>query len=91
MFKDGGNEEKKKNPTSSPVKCYFVRVASDAAIDKGVYYRLSHMTMYEARCLFMHAHTLASIDNYMARYVKNYMEGNNDRHFKLLYRNIFPL
>nr|XP_011459232.1 PREDICTED: probable RNA-dependent RNA polymerase 5 isoform X2 [Fragaria vesca subsp. vesca] len=68
VFKDGGNEEKKKNPTSSPVKCYFVRVASDAAIDKGVYYRLSHMTMYEARCLFMHAHTLASIDNYMARF-----------------------
>ncbi|XP_061994035.1 probable RNA-dependent RNA polymerase 5 isoform X1 [Rosa rugosa] len=68
VFKDGGNEEKKKNPTSSPVKCYFVRVASDAAIDKGVSYILSNRTMYEARCLFMHAHTLASIDNYMIRF-----------------------
>ncbi|KAM5547585.1 hypothetical protein ABKV19_001861 [Rosa sericea] len=68
VFKDGGNEEKKKNPTSSPVKCYFVRVASGAAIDKGVSYILSNRTMYEARCLFMHAHTLASIDNYMARF-----------------------
>lgn len=67
MFKDGGNEEKKKNPTSSPVKCYFVRVGSDAAIDKGFGYKLSNRMMDEARCLFMHAHTLARVDNYMAR------------------------
>ncbi|XP_050363842.1 probable RNA-dependent RNA polymerase 3 [Argentina anserina] len=68
VFKDGGNEEKKKDPTSSAVKCYFVRVASDAAIDQDVYYKLSNRTMHEARCLFMHAHTLASVDNYMIRF-----------------------
>lgn len=69
MFKDGGKEEKKKNPTSSPVKCYFVQMESDAQIDRNVKYILSNKTIYEARCVFMHAHTVSSINSYMARYV----------------------
>lgn len=68
MFKDGGKEEKKKNPTSSPVKCYFIRMESEAFIDKIGSYKLSNKTVAEARCYFMHAHMLSSVSNYMARY-----------------------
>lgn len=58
MFKDGGKEEKKKDPTSSSVKCFFIRKESIEMV-------------YEARSLFMHAHRLPSVANYMARYVDN--------------------
>ncbi|CAN6541027.1 unnamed protein product [Malus baccata var. baccata] len=68
VFKDGGKEEKKKNPTSSPVKCYFVRMDSDASIDRDVWYMLTNRTIYEARSLFMHAHTVSSVPTYMARF-----------------------
>ena len=69
VFKDGGKEEKKKDPNSSPVKCYFVRFESEALIDQSTPYILSNKTVFEARCLFMHAHTVSSVPSYMARYV----------------------
>ncbi|KAJ1376394.1 putative RNA-dependent RNA polymerase 5 [Sesbania bispinosa] len=64
---DGGKEEKKKDPTASSVKCYFVRMESYSSVDARVYI-LSNKTMFEARALFMHAHMLPSIDKYMARF-----------------------
>ncbi|KAJ4708521.1 RNA-dependent RNA polymerase [Melia azedarach] len=67
VFKDGGKEEKKKDPSTSPVKCYFVRMESDASIDKGKHYVLSGKTVHEARAMFMHAHTVSSVANYMSR------------------------
>ncbi|KAK9947829.1 hypothetical protein M0R45_003431 [Rubus argutus] len=69
VFKDGGNKEKKKlkDPTSSPVKCYFVRVGSNAAIDRDTCYILSNRTIHEGRCLFAHVQTGPSVANYMAR------------------------
>lgn len=54
---------------SSPVKCYFVRVGSDAAIDRDGGYKLANRNIYEGRSLFMHAHTITSVDKYMARYL----------------------
>ncbi|TYK10155.1 putative RNA-dependent RNA polymerase 5 isoform X2 [Cucumis melo var. makuwa] len=68
VFKDGGKEEKKKNPTTSAVKCYFVRMESDAYVDKIEPYKLSNRTVFEARSLFMHAHMVSSIASYMARF-----------------------
>ncbi|XP_062090886.1 probable RNA-dependent RNA polymerase 5 isoform X2 [Humulus lupulus] len=68
VFKDGGNQEKRKNPNSSPVKCFFIRIHSDAQIDQKVPYCLSNKTISEARKLFMHAHTVSSVANYMARF-----------------------
>ncbi|XP_060668494.1 probable RNA-dependent RNA polymerase 3 [Ziziphus jujuba] len=67
VFKDGGKEKRKKNPTSSPVKCYFVRMETEAFIDKMGSYKLSNMTVAEARCYFMHAHMVSSVPTYMAR------------------------
>lgn len=69
VFKDGGKEEKRKNPTSSSVKCFFIRIHSDAWVDQNVPYELSNKTISEARKLFMHAHTVSSVANYMARCV----------------------
>ncbi|KAL1289441.1 probable RNA-dependent RNA polymerase 3 isoform X4 [Arachis hypogaea] len=68
VFKDGGKEEKKKDPASSSVKCYFVRMKSLSSADERASYILADRKMIEARCLFMHAHTLASVDKYMARF-----------------------
>ncbi|XP_057969037.1 probable RNA-dependent RNA polymerase 5 isoform X2 [Malania oleifera] len=68
VFKDGGKEEKKKNPTSSPVKCFFVRMESNAAFDWNDSYILSKKTVHEARCLFMHVHMVSSLEKYMARF-----------------------
>ncbi|XP_062149198.1 probable RNA-dependent RNA polymerase 5 isoform X1 [Alnus glutinosa] len=67
VFKDGGKEEKKKNPTSSPVKCYFIRMESNATIDQSEYI-LSRKKVYEARSVFMHAHGLPSVTRFMARF-----------------------
>lgn len=69
VFKDGGKEEKKKNPTSSPVKCFFIRIHSDASVDQNASYILSNKSFSEVRWLFMHAHTVSSVSAYMARYV----------------------
>ncbi|KAF9615290.1 hypothetical protein IFM89_022617 [Coptis chinensis] len=66
VFKDGGKEEKKKNPTSSAVKCYFVCKEANAFADmRGPY---TSFTNHEARCLFMHVHTVSSVVKYMARF-----------------------
>ncbi|KAF3442981.1 hypothetical protein FNV43_RR16899 [Rhamnella rubrinervis] len=68
VFKDGGKEEKKKNPTSSPVKCYFIRMESEALIDNIGSYKWSNRTISEVRKFFMHAHMLSSVPKYMARF-----------------------
>ncbi|CAL5400221.1 unnamed protein product [Camellia sinensis] len=69
VFKDGGKEEKKKSPTSSIVKCYFVRMESLAPCDEIESYILSKRTVHEARCLFMHVQMVSSLAKYMARCV----------------------
>ncbi|KAF8393437.1 hypothetical protein HHK36_021681 [Tetracentron sinense] len=68
VFKDGGNEERKKNTVSSPVKCYFVCMESDASSDEKNQCILLKKTIHEARCLFMHVHTVSSMAKYMARF-----------------------
>ena len=68
MFKDGGKEEKKKDPTTSPVKCYFVRMESVASIDNQDNI-LSGKTIRQARSVFMHVDNLSSLSSYMARLV----------------------
>nr|KJB07221.1 hypothetical protein B456_001G008800 [Gossypium raimondii] len=68
VFKSGGKEAKKKDRSTSPVKCYFVRFESNAAIDDGKEYVLSGKTVQEARSVFMHVHTLPSMAKYMARF-----------------------
>ncbi|KAI4347069.1 hypothetical protein L6164_007918 [Bauhinia variegata] len=68
VFKDGGKEEKSKDPTASSVKCYFVRIESDPFIDKRGSYILAKKTVSEARSLFMHVHSLSNVANYMARF-----------------------
>ncbi|KAK8696984.1 hypothetical protein V6N13_113150 [Hibiscus sabdariffa] len=70
VFKDGGKEAKKKDPSTSSVKCLFVRFESNASIDEGKEYVLSGKTVKEARSLFMHVHTLPSMTKYMARIIK---------------------
>ncbi|KAF5481968.1 hypothetical protein F2P56_002575 [Juglans regia] len=67
VFKDGGKEEKKKNPTSSPVKCYFIHMDSNATIGQS-HCILSNKNVCEARSHFMHAHRLPSMASYMARF-----------------------
>ncbi|PPD98039.1 hypothetical protein GOBAR_DD04978 [Gossypium barbadense] len=68
LFKGGGKEAKKKDRSTSPVKCYFVRFESNAAIDDGKEYVLSGKTVQEARSVFMHVHTLPSMAKYMDRF-----------------------
>ncbi|XP_021276524.1 probable RNA-dependent RNA polymerase 5 isoform X2 [Herrania umbratica] len=67
VFKDGGKEARKKDPTSSSVRCLFVRLESNASIDDGKDYVLSGRTIQEARCVFMHVHTVSNMAKYMAR------------------------
>ncbi|XAR53380.1 RNA-directed RNA polymerase [Bertholletia excelsa] len=67
VFKDGGKEEKKKSPHSSSVKCYFVRMESLAPCDAEEHYILSNKTVQQSRGLFMHVHTVSSLEKYMAR------------------------
>ncbi|KAI8021430.1 putative RNA-dependent RNA polymerase 3 [Camellia lanceoleosa] len=68
VFKDGGKVEKKKSPTSSAVKCYFVRMESLAPCDETESYILSKKTVHEARCLFMDVQMVSSLAKYMARF-----------------------
>lgn len=68
VFKDGGKAAKKKDPTSSSVRCLFVRFESDASVDNGKDYVLSGKTVQEARSVFMHVHTLSNVAKYMARF-----------------------
>ncbi|XP_021641706.2 probable RNA-dependent RNA polymerase 5 isoform X2 [Hevea brasiliensis] len=67
VFKDGGKEEKKKNPTTSPVKCFFVRTQSDASRDHPNHI-LDGKTIRQARSTFMNVDKLPSLSNYMARF-----------------------
>ncbi|XVF34908.1 hypothetical protein REPUB_Repub18cG0098800 [Reevesia pubescens] len=68
VFKDGGKEARKKDKTTSSVKCLFVRLESNASIDNGKDYVLSGKTIQEARSVFMHVHTLSNGAKYMARF-----------------------
>lgn len=69
VFKDGDKDKKDiKKPWSSSVKCYFVCTESFAEVDKGSSYILSHKSIHEARCLFMHIHTVASLKKYITRF-----------------------
>ncbi|KAK1266087.1 putative RNA-dependent RNA polymerase 4 [Acorus gramineus] len=67
VFKDGGKEEKKKNPHSSPVRCYFVLMETDAESDMQLQYILLNKSVHEARKIFMHIHNVPTISKYMAR------------------------
>ncbi|KAJ6746246.1 RNA-dependent RNA polymerase [Salix koriyanagi] len=67
VFKDGGKKEKKKDSTTSPVKCCFIRMESVASIDNHDNI-LCGKTIREARSLFMHVDTLKSLSSYMARF-----------------------
>ncbi|KAK1592184.1 hypothetical protein Q3G72_020916 [Acer saccharum] len=98
VFKDGGKEEKRKEPTSSSVKCYFVRIESDASIDMGQHYILSGKRVHEARSMFMHAHTVSSVANYMSRMslilsktMKLDVDLTHDSNGNIVYRDGKPL
>ncbi|KAH9603941.1 hypothetical protein KSS87_019698 [Heliosperma pusillum] len=68
VFKDGGKAEKKKNPASSPVKCYFVNKEAFASFfDDGSRF-FPRKTIQDARSMFMHIHRASSVANYMARF-----------------------
>lgn len=67
VFKDGG-KERRKNPMSSSVKCYFVCTKSFAEVDEKSPYILFNKSIDEARCLFMHVHTVASLEKYISRF-----------------------
>ncbi|CAM8987568.1 unnamed protein product [Rhodiola kirilowii] len=67
VFKDGRKEKKGKNQNSSHVRCYFVRTESNAISDRNQAYVLTGKRIHEARCLFMHAHTVSSVEKFMAR------------------------
>uniref|UniRef100_A0A1D1XGI4 RNA-dependent RNA polymerase n=1 Tax=Anthurium amnicola TaxID=1678845 RepID=A0A1D1XGI4_9ARAE len=68
VFKDGGKEEKRKSPTSSPVKCYFVRIESLWAFDRDKPYILLGKPIQMARSIFMHVHKVSTISKYMPRF-----------------------
>ncbi|XP_043721199.1 probable RNA-dependent RNA polymerase 3 [Telopea speciosissima] len=68
VFKDGGKEEKKKDPTSSRVKCYFVCMESNDFVDRMKPYHLYCKSVHDARCVFMHVHTVNSLVGYMKRF-----------------------
>ncbi|GLT98519.1 hypothetical protein SLE2022_160210 [Rubroshorea leprosula] len=67
VFKDGGKKAKKKEENISSVRCLFVRMESNASLDKNQEYLLSGKTVQEARSVFMHVHTLPNVPKYMAR------------------------
>ncbi|KFK40362.1 hypothetical protein AALP_AA3G363900 [Arabis alpina] len=68
VFKDGGKEDKKRDFSTTGVKCYFIRTDSTMANDMGNPYIFSGKSIHEARMHFMHVHTLPSLANYMARF-----------------------
>ncbi|XP_042480809.1 probable RNA-dependent RNA polymerase 3, partial [Macadamia integrifolia] len=68
VFKDGGKEEKKKDPTSSCVKCYFVCMESNALLDRMRPCPLYSKSVHDARCVFMHVHKVSSLVGYMKRF-----------------------
>ncbi|KAE8654669.1 hypothetical protein F3Y22_tig00117048pilonHSYRG01475 [Hibiscus syriacus] len=68
VFKDGGKAAKKKDRTTSSVKCLFVRFESHTSVDEGKEYVLSAKTVQVARSMFMHVHNLPRMAKYMARF-----------------------
>nr|AHL27588.1 RNA-dependent RNA polymerase 5 [Salvia miltiorrhiza] len=72
VFKDEQKKAKKNqaedNKSShSAVKCYFVHLDSISSNDHEEDYVLFRKSVSEARRLFMHIHTLSTIEKYMAR------------------------
>ncbi|KAJ1687512.1 hypothetical protein LUZ63_018902 [Rhynchospora breviuscula] len=67
VYKDGGKDGSKKNPTSSSVKCYFVRTYSGWFMDQRSGF-LHRTTANEIRLAFMHIHTVTSPAKYMLRF-----------------------
>ncbi|KAJ9538781.1 hypothetical protein OSB04_031514 [Centaurea solstitialis] len=57
----------KKQQSLWTVKCYFFRKESHAPWDEKDPFILLNMTSHEARCLFMHAHTVSSMAKYNSR------------------------
>lgn len=72
-FKDYGREEDSKNSTSSSLRCYFVRFESNWTVDVRRQYILCNKSIQEARCIFMHVHTLSTIEKYMARLFSSFI------------------
>lgn len=82
MFKDEQKKKKAKNkkvnedkgPTYSVVKSYFVHFDSISphGHEKEDNYVLLQKSVSEARRLFMHIHTLKTLEKYMARLVSVY-------------------
>ncbi|KAL6585996.1 hypothetical protein OROMI_002640 [Orobanche minor] len=74
VFKDERKRAKKnqmkneKKAFYSAVKCYFVRVDSFAPCGYDENYILSNKKISEARRLFMHVHTVSTLEKYMARF-----------------------
>ncbi|KAL6560943.1 hypothetical protein OROHE_006120 [Orobanche hederae] len=74
VFKDERKRAKKnqmkndKKAFYSAVKCYFVRVDSFAPCGYDENYILSSKKISEARRLFMHVHTVSTLEKYMARF-----------------------
>eukprot|EP01018_Ginkgo_biloba_P002643 Gb_32086 [translate_table: standard] len=68
VFKDGGKEAKRQDSRSSSIKCYFVCTDSCAEFDRNSPYILFNKPIHEARRLFMHVHTVASLRKYMTRF-----------------------
>ncbi|KAI3714711.1 hypothetical protein L6452_21670 [Arctium lappa] len=73
-YKDGRGDNKnqmysmKKQRSSWAAKCYFVRKESHAPWDERDPYILLNKTNHEARCLFMHVHTVPSMAKYISRF-----------------------
>ncbi|XP_017248678.1 probable RNA-dependent RNA polymerase 5 isoform X1 [Daucus carota subsp. sativus] len=67
-FKDGGREEKRKNPSLSSVKFYFVWTESIVPSYTNEAYILENRTIQEARSLFMHIHMTPSMAKYASRF-----------------------
>ncbi|EYU30717.1 hypothetical protein MIMGU_mgv1a001145mg [Erythranthe guttata] len=73
VFKDDrkkvnkNQSDKEKKATYSNVRCFFVRVDSVSPSGYDENYILSRKTIGEARRMFMHIHTISSIEKCMAR------------------------
>ncbi|GFP86733.1 probable RNA-dependent RNA polymerase 5 [Phtheirospermum japonicum] len=74
VFKDERKRVKKnqteneKKASYSSVKCYFVRTDSFAPCGSDENYILSRKKISEARRLFMHIHTVSTLEKYIARF-----------------------
>ncbi|KAI3447029.1 hypothetical protein Pfo_003694 [Paulownia fortunei] len=62
------NQMEKQKEAYSAVKCYFVHIDSVSPYGYDKNYVLYRKTISEARRLFMHIHTISTIEKYMARF-----------------------